>query len=1144
MNRNRHRAGDEAIRHAMKRTTRTQRVVADLTAMVLVGTQLVLPPNAEASHLGSSTASAGSAPPPAASAIQSFQPDLFTGRATLAIPIALPPGRKGVQPSLALTYSSSGRNGWVGDSWMVDVSYLERSTKNGVPTYDASDTFTFVSQNTSVDLVQIPDGTYRAKDEGAFLRFESKGVSGWEVRDKSGMRYFFGQTAVSQIESAGKVFRWALEKVIDPSGNTILYTYAKDQNQLYLSRIDYTGHEPTSAAPTNQILFTLEDRPDKDTSLRSGFPVTTAKRLKTIEAKATVDTVVSLARRYDLTYATSTRTGRSLLTSVTQVGSDGTTTLPPSTFTYQQSANTSSLTTPGQSLKQLLVGDVEGNGSAELINYDATSATWTVACATASCPGLSTGTWMTGFGTATDIPLVGDWNGDGRTDVGLYNASNGHQWQFATSGGGSFVIQAAWGLVFGSGTPLSGDFNGDGKTDVGTYDKGTWSIALGTGSGFTTPALFNLSWGAAIYDPLIGDFNGDGLTDIALVENATGNISVRLSTGAGWTEATTWLTGFGPNQEHTSADFTEDGLSDVVYYDHATGRVMVAPSTGSAFGAAVSLPVTFTQTSTNDVLQMGDFNGDGLLDPAVFNSATGSAQLSFSQGSPADLLLSVANGLGGATSLTYQPSSILGHTTLPFITSVVQTITTSDGLGNTYATTYNYDGGLYDAPTKEFRGFAKTQVLDAEHQVALTQFHQDEHRKGHVVHSEFRDTFGNLWTQTDQTWVCTDLFPNVHFTHLDQTDAVTYDGDATSKQTRARFTYDAYGNLTRTDEDGEVTLTGDERSTMTAFLYNPTDWILNTPSLVQTLDATSTVVAQRRFFYDGAASHTTAPTVGNLTKEEEWLNLPTEQWLATSLTYDAYGNVTTVTDALSRTTTNTYDPTGTYLIQIQNTLGHTRQLIYDPRFGSVTSSTDQNTQTTTTQYDPLGRVLKVIGPTDTATLPTISYAYDLSTLPNKTTVSTRVQSGSPNVLTVYAFSDGLGRTIQTRSPAEDPAKQVVTGTVQFNSRGLVTKQWVAYLDTFSTSYRPLSLVTDHSSLATVSYTYDPLGRTLTLTDPDGSVTSTTYHDWDVTVTDALGHQTTRTSDAYGRLSKVEEFNGAAVYTTTYQYDPRNNLTKV
>src|SRR3990167_4194087 len=107
------------------------RAVAGLTAGVLLISQLALPPRAEASHLGSSTASAGSAPPPSISAIQSFQPDLFTGRATTSIPIAVPPGRKGIQPSLALAYSSSGRNGWVGVGWSLEIGEIERSTKDG-----------------------------------------------------------------------------------------------------------------------------------------------------------------------------------------------------------------------------------------------------------------------------------------------------------------------------------------------------------------------------------------------------------------------------------------------------------------------------------------------------------------------------------------------------------------------------------------------------------------------------------------------------------------------------------------------------------------------------------------------------------------------------------------------------------------------------------------------------------------------------------------------------------------------------------------------------------------------------------------------------------------------------------------------------
>jgi hypothetical protein len=298
------------------------------------------------------------------------------------------------------------------------------------------------------------------------------------------------------------------------------------------------------------------------------------------------------------------------------------------------------------------------------------------------------------------MPLLGDWNGDSRTDVAIFNGGN---WQFATSTGTSFQAGAISSVSFGNGTPLTGDFNGDAIIDLGTYNNGSWSIALGTGSSFSQAGSFSLSWGDANYEALTGDFNGDGLTDIGIVNKSSGAIDVRLSTGTGWTGSTSWVGGFGGSNPHTSADFNGDGLTDAVYYNRSGGQVIYAPSTGSSFGSLVTLPLTFSLTSSDDTIQVGDFNGDGIADPAVFNLLSGSSQLALSSftnpdgsnGTAPDLLRTIVNGLGGSTTLTYQPSTLCGfehESILPFVIPVVQRVMTSDGLGQSYPTTYLFHG--------------------------------------------------------------------------------------------------------------------------------------------------------------------------------------------------------------------------------------------------------------------------------------------------------------------------------------------------------------------------------------------------------------------------------------------------------------------
>ncbi len=1137
-------------------TTRALRVI---TAVTIVANQLAFPSSAAAAGSGSSNASAGSALPPGMTAVQSFQPDLFSGRAAMSLPLVVPPGRRNMQPELTLTYSSSGRNGWLGMGWSLESGYIERSTKNGVPTYTASDIFVLQFQGVNSELVKVPDGTYRAKDEGAFLRFTFDGTQ-WQATDKAGTTYLFGQTAGARLQDGPNMFRWALEKVTDSNGNLMTYTYAPDAGQLYLDHISYT-QPAIGVNPTHQVDFVIESgRPDVETSYRSGFGITTAKRLRGV----TMFALGQHVRTYEFTYEIGGRTGRSLLKSVGQIGTDRLTRFPVmTTFAYQSTTLPSYtiLSNPTNFTSTTLAGDFNGDGLTDLAVVDLSNGTWKVLLTLRAGGFAAPVTWLSGFG-ANQTPVVGDWDQDGRTDIGAFSAG---AWQFQRSDGVS-SFQPASPATFNTspGVPIAGDFNGDGATDIGSYNNGTWNIWLRQGTTFVATTSFTTSWGGTDYQPLTGDFNGDGLTDAGIVYRPTGGVDVRLSDGGALTSPSTWIFNFGAGADHLVGDFNGDGFSDVAYYNWSSKQMVYAPSTGIAppagngFGAAKVIGPTFTLGTPATQGQAADFNGDSLADPAVFEGASG--ELGLSNGTIADLLVRVDNGLGGTTTLSYLPSGQLDNTgsdnkpDLPFIVPVVSAVTADDSRAHTYTTTYSYRDGSYDSSTKEFRGFGHVEVTDPDGNVTLTDFHQDQMKKGRPFHTELRNAAGARWSSQDQTWSVTDPFAGVetHFVKLDVQTDTSCDGDATCQSVQRHVTYDAYGNVTKLVEDGDPTTTGDERTTETTYVYNTTKWILDKPRLIIRRDSAGVAVTQRQFFYDGATDSTVAPTKGNLTRQEDWLkgdpSIPTpDQWIPTTMTYDAYGNLASLADALnvntSRTTTYTYDPTtATYLNVLTNPLQFTQRFTYDAKFGVVTSATDENGQVATTTYDIFGRVVNIISPLDTASAPTATYTYAPAAPISKTTRCDRIQSGGTTSLCSSTFTDGLGRTLQVRAPAKTATQQIVSGEAEYDGRGLVSKQWPPYMDATSNTYVPHTFVAGVPTPA--QYTYDPTGRVTKTIDSSGGTTLTSYNDRTVTLTDPNTHVVRRRLDSAGRVRTVEEVNGAAVYQTTYSYDTLNRLVQV
>ena len=269
---------------------------------------------------------------------ESFQTDLATGSATANIPIVVPPGRKNMQPSLGLSYSSNNPSGICGVGWGLTTSSIQRSTKKGVPKYDNTDTFVFASSGSSGDLVLInaPNNEYRQKIETGFMKYVFDSAnSKWMVWDKAGTKYIFGSSSASRIINSDgtKTFAWFLDRVEDVYGNAALFTYEKDGGQIYLSKVNYTANASVTPqlAADKEVSFIYETgRPDITYNNRTGWQLATARRLN--EVRALVDS--ALVWRYVLTYSVSGDTSRSLLSQITLFDAAGNP-LPPKKFTYQ-----------------------------------------------------------------------------------------------------------------------------------------------------------------------------------------------------------------------------------------------------------------------------------------------------------------------------------------------------------------------------------------------------------------------------------------------------------------------------------------------------------------------------------------------------------------------------------------------------------------------------------------------------------------------------------------------------------------------------------------------------------------------------------------------------------------------------------------
>ena len=206
------------------------------------------------------------------------------------------------------------------------------------------------------------------------------------------------------------------------------------------------------------------------------------------------------------------------------------------------------------------------------------------------------------IGTKEDVPVAGDYDGDGYEDEALWRPADG-TWHINRSSDGKYVtvdtLKTSRNTV-----PVPGDYDGDGKTDIALWEPatGTWTVILSSGGKRAGVTKFGISGDIPVQE----DYDGDGRTDLAVFRPSENRWYIRESSSG---DTVNEVFGFAGQDLLVPGDYTGDGKADIAVFRNGSWLLLNSSTREQErfdFGYVDSIPAP------------ADYDGDGALDFAVF----------------------------------------------------------------------------------------------------------------------------------------------------------------------------------------------------------------------------------------------------------------------------------------------------------------------------------------------------------------------------------------------------------------------------------------------------------------------------------------------------------------------------------------------